>query len=379
MPSMPSINRGRGSSGGFKRTEQDSGAGLVAVLLIAISLVMFVLSARENGSGPMTAIRSGFQTITTPVRFIGTAVTAPTQGLGNVMRNLTADQATLTELEQQNAQLTSENAKLKESAATAERLQKLLDVKGTYNLQSTAANIISGSTDSWTATVTLDKGSAAGLGIGMPVMDSNGAIGEIIECSATSSTVRLLQDENSSVSAMLQESRAQGMLKGSPDGTLSLTLINTDQTVNVGDSVVTSGLGGVFPKGIPVGTVADVQKVPGALYYSIKVSPISAAGEYGEVLVVTSLTADQQATSEEISAADSQDAGSSAGALTGSSADGGSSASSGSTSSEKATTTSETGDSSGEGTAESGASDDSGAGGTTGGAARGTTNESSNE
>ncbi len=325
MPSMPSINRGRGNSGGFKRTESNSGAGLVAVALVAVSLVMFVLSARESGSGPMTAVRSGFQTVTTPVRYLGSAVVAPFQGLGNVMHNLTADEAQLSDLEARNAELTAENAKLQESAATAERLQKLLDLQSTYNLQSTAATIISGSTDSWTATVTIDKGSSAGLGVGMPVMDQNGAIGEIIECSATSSTVRLLSDENSSVSAMLQSSRAQGMLNGSPDGTLSLTLINTDQTVSIGDTVVTSGLGGVFPKGIPIGTVADVQKVPGALYYTIKVNPISSTGDYEEVLVVTSLTDDQQASSGDIREADSQDGGAAVGSSassTGSSAEG---------------------------------------------------------
>ena len=107
---------------------------------------------------------------------------------------------------------------------------------------------------------------------------------------------------------MVQSSRAQGMLKGSADGTLHLTLISTDQTVNVGDTIVTSGLGGVFPKGLPLGKVSSVNRSDGALYYDIEVDPASSTENFEEVLVITSLTEEQEATSSDIAEADSQDA-----------------------------------------------------------------------
>ena len=119
--------------------------------------------------------------------------------------------------------------------------------------------------------------------------------------------MRLLTDENSSVSAMIQSSRAQGMLTGSVTGQLTLTLIGSDESVEVGDVVVTSGLGGVFPKGLPLGEVTSVESSPGALYLDIVVEPFSHAESYEEVLVVTSLTEEQQATAEDIAAADAQD------------------------------------------------------------------------
>jgi rod shape-determining protein MreC len=119
--------------------------------------------------------------------------------------------------------------------------------------------------------------------------------------------VRLLTDEGSSVSAMVQSSRAQGMLEGSVDGTLRLAYIRTDQTINVGDIVVTSGLGGVFPKGLPLGRVSIVESAPGSSYYDIVVEPFAYPGLLEEVLVVTSLTEGQEATAEDIAIADAAD------------------------------------------------------------------------
>ena len=97
------------------------------------------------------------------------------------------------------------------------------------------------------------------------------------------------------------------MLTGSATGQLALTLISTSQTVEVGDIVVTSGLGGVFPKGLPLGKVTSVENNPGSLYLDIIVEPFSTYGSYEEVLVITSLTEGQQASSDDIAAADAQD------------------------------------------------------------------------
>ena len=276
---------------------------------------MFTASVREGDNGGVfTTMRGAWMTITTPIRWVGGAVTAPFQGLGNIFTNLTTDQGRLSDLKAENERLVARNAELEESEQTARRLESLLGLQSLYNLQSTGARIISGSTDSWSSTVTIDKGSSAGLSVGMPVTDSNGAIGQIIKCGPTSATVRLITDENSAVSAMIQSSRAQGILRGSVDGTIRLTLVRTDQTVEVGDTVVTSGLGGVFPKGLPLGTVLSVERTSGSLYYEIEVEPLASAESFEEVLVITSLTEDQKATSEDVAEADLQDTAPSAAA-----------------------------------------------------------------
>ncbi|MEE1272897.1 MAG: rod shape-determining protein MreC [Olegusella sp.] len=327
---MPQLGGGGlGTPTQLKRKSQDNGTRL-AIVLTVVSLVLFTLSSREAGSGPISAVRSGVTIVTTPVRAVGSLVFTPFHGLSNVFANLTADQETLSELKERNKELTARNAELEEAEKTAERLQNLLNLQDSYKLQSTAARIIASSSDSWSSTVTIDKGTLSGVTVGMPVTDSAGVIGQTIECGPTSSVVRLLDDENSSVSAMLQDSRAQGMLHGSADGTVHLTLIGTDQTVKAGDTVVTSGLGGVFPKGLPLGTVTNVSKRSGALYLEIEVQLLSTTENYEEVLVITSLTEGQEATSEDIVAADAQDSA----AVSGSAASSGSAETAGSVASE---------------------------------------------
>lgn len=306
---MPLSTRGR-QAGPTIGNNRKGGSGRTLVVCLLVSLVLFTVSCRFGEEGPLAAVRGAFQTVTLPVRYLGATVAAPFQGLGNIVTNLTADQATLSELRAENEELKARNVELEEAAQSAERLQGLLGLRDSNNLQSTAARIISGSGDSWGTTVTIDKGTSSGLSVGMPVTTSAGVIGQIVECGPATSTVRLVTDDNSSVSAMIQSSRAQGMLVGTVTGQLELTLIGADQSVSQGDIVVTSGLGGVFPKGLPLGEVVSVESVPGAAYLTIVVEPFAHAENYEEVLVITSLTEEQRATAEDIAAADAQDSSS---------------------------------------------------------------------
>lgn len=273
------------------------------VICCLVSLLLLTFYVREGEAGVIHSIRSGVNTVATPVRMVGAVVATPFNAIGNVFTNLSAPQETLSELKKQNEELTSELAQLTEAEKTAERLESLLGLQSTYNLQSTAARIIGTTGDAWSQTVTIDKGSANGFEIGMPVCNSGGVIGQIIEVSAATSTVRLINDENSGVSAMVQSTRAQGILQGQPDGTLMLSYVPADADVKVGDVIITSGLGGRFPKGLPLGTVSSVSRAANATYYTIVVRVISTAESNEEVLVITSLTDEQAASSEDVAAA----------------------------------------------------------------------------
>lgn len=303
---MPLNRSGRQPRSALSGNRQSSG-GRALIACVVVSIALFTLSSRMGDEGPFGTVRGAFQTVTSPVRYLGATLASPFQGIGNVVTNLTADQQTLSELKAENDELRARVVELEEDAQTAERLQGLLDLRDVNNLQSTAARIISGSVDTWSSTVTIDKGTSSGVYAGMPVTSSSGVVGQVVESGASTSTVRLLTDENSSISAMVQSSRVQGMLTGSVTGQLQLTLIGSDQQVEVGDVIVTSGLGGVFPKGLPLGQVTSVESSPGALYLDIVVEPFSHAENYEEVLVITSLTEEQRATAEDIAAADAQD------------------------------------------------------------------------
>ena len=266
-----------------------------------------MLGVREGDSGLLHGVRGVFQTVATPVRVVGSVVASPVSGISNVVGNLTADSQTLSDLKAENDDLKAQVARLTEYEDEANTLTDLLQLRNQYNLDSTAARVIARSTDSWSSTITIDKGTTSGIQTGMPVMTSTGVVGQVSECGPTTATVRLITDESSGVSAKVQSSGAQGQLQGSADGTLHLNLIRTDQQVSTGDSVVTSGLGGVYPKGLPVGTVSNVTKSSGSLYYDITVEPLASVGSLEEVLVITSLSGDQQATADDATAANAQD------------------------------------------------------------------------
>ena len=275
------------------------------IVLSIVSVLLLTFYIREGDTGPIHAVRAGVVTITSPVRSLGSVIASPFNGLGNIFANLTASQETLDELREQNKELTAQVAELSEAQETATRLEGLLELKSTYNLQSTAARIVGSSTDAWSRTVTIDKGSLDGLAINMPVTDSSGVIGQIIEVAPTSAVVRLITDEASGVSAMVQSTRAQGILQGQPDGTLRLEYVSVDADVKEGDIIVTSGIGGIYPKGLPLGTVASVEREPNALYYTVVVNVTSTTENNEEVLVITSLTEEQSASDEEVAAANS--------------------------------------------------------------------------
>ena len=276
---------------------------LIVFCIISVLLLTFYL--REGNAGPVHAIRSAAMTVTTPVRLVGSAIASPFGAVGNIVGNATASSETLSQLKEENERLTKQVAELSEAEKTAERLQGLVGLQSTYNLKSTAARIIGSAGDAWTDTVTLDKGSAAGFEPGMPVCGAGGVIGQIIEVSATTSTVRLISDEQSGISAMVQSSRAQGMLQGQADGTLRLAYVPSDAEVKEGDIIITSGIGGTFPKGLPLGTVASVERDSNAVYYTIVVRAASSSENNEEVLVVTSVGEDQVASDEDVAAANS--------------------------------------------------------------------------
>ena len=300
MPGKPKYSSNLHSS-------RQSTGGRPLIVLCLVSLLLLTFYLREGDTGMIHSLRGAAMTITSPVRMLGGAVAAPFNAIGNAIGNAGASSETLSELKKENERLTAKVAELSEAQETAARLEKLVSLQSTYSLKSTAARIIGSTGDAWSNAVIIDKGANAGFEVGMPVCSSGGVIGQIIEVSATTSTVRLVSDEQSGISAMVQGSRAQGMLRGQADGTLRLEYVVSDAEVSAGDIIITSGIGGSFPKGLPLGTIASINRA--AVYYTIVVRPASTAENNEEVLVITSLEDDQVASDEEVAAANNSPQG----------------------------------------------------------------------
>ncbi|HBT95235.1 MAG TPA: rod shape-determining protein MreC [Coriobacteriia bacterium] len=246
------------------------------------------LWVREGTTGPLHTLRSGVETVTAPVKNVGAVIGAPFRAVGDLITGVSTSTSTVEELRIQNEKLASELIRMEEYRQENERLSALLGLKDAYGLESVGARVIMKGADAWNRVITINKGTASGFTVGMPVLSANGGlIGQIESVSYDSSVVRLITDEKSGVAAFIQSNRTEGIWAGSVDGVLHLEFIAGDVEVKVGDPIITSGSGGVFPKGLAIGEVASIEFAPADVYKTIVVRPISRAGTYEEVLVIT--------------------------------------------------------------------------------------------
>ncbi len=182
--------------------------------------------------------------------------------------------------------LREENSRYRELLATHERLKGLLQFKETIDRPVLAAQVIGRDPTGWFKSVVIDKGKRAGLRSNMPVVNASGVVGRIVSVSPNYAKVLLIIDQNSGVDCLIQRSRDRGIAKGSATEICKLDYVVQSSDVAVGDLVVTSGLGGVFPKGLPVGQISEVKGVSGELFKDIKLRPAVDFSKLEEVLVI---------------------------------------------------------------------------------------------
>ncbi|MCI8452095.1 MAG: rod shape-determining protein MreC [Eggerthellaceae bacterium] len=258
---------------------------LFAVLLV-ISLASMTVYAREGADGPLHRVQAVVAGAVAPARSAGAAADAALDEAADAAEDAGADESTLTALREQNDQLRRAVAQGEEYRLEAQRLQALLNLKDAYDLEGVGARVIGRSTDAWNQTITIDAGADEGVETGMTVMGPSGVAGQVVAVSPGSSTVRLLSDPASGAAALIQSSRAEGIVRGSLDGLLYLENIGADVTVSVGDVVLTSGLGGSYVRGLLIGTVARVDGAAGDATRRIVVAPGESIRALEEVMVV---------------------------------------------------------------------------------------------
>ena len=182
-----------------------------------------------------------------------------------------------------------EDARFAEDARMARRVQALLAFKEQYVDTTVAAQVIGTSGSEQSRILYIDKGSKDGIKPDMAVITPTGIVGKIVQVFPEASQVLPINDQFSGVGAALKSSRLQGILKGSPNGATSLQYVMSDEKVEPGEDVITSGGDRIFPKGLPVGKVVSVE--PGKdLFLNIRVVPAARLDQVEEVLVVTKIT-----------------------------------------------------------------------------------------
>ena len=203
------------------------------------------------------------------------------------------------QLARQNEELRRENEVLQRQAQVLGevgrenlRLHQLLGLKEHTGFRTLSARVIGRDASNWWKSIQIDRGSNDGVRDNMAVLNADGLIGKTIRVSRGESRVLLLVDPNCKVSALLQDSREPGVASGAERAfafspRCVMTYVNRDAKIKPGEFVVTSGLGGVFPKGIPIGTVwrAQLNRQTG-MYQDVEIKPAVDFRRLEEVLVV---------------------------------------------------------------------------------------------
>lgn len=317
--------------------------------LIVASVVMMTVYGREGETGPLHTLQSAVSGAVSPLRIVGGSIESATSTVGDTVDNITADQSTLSGLREYNEQLVQQYSQMEEYKQEAQRLQKLLDLKDTYQIEGTGARVIGRSSEAWSQTVIINKGSDDGVSTGQTVMGTSGVVGQIVSTSSHTATVRLLTDPQSGAAAMVQSSRAEGILRGSLVGLLYLEDLDADAEVNVGDVVVTSGLGGSYARGLIIGTVVKVDAQQGDTSRRAVVSPNDAISTLEDVLVVSSVGSDADDSDDSSTSSSSSNSSTSANSNSGSGSNNGTASSNGSNNSNGSNSSTNANDASNEG------------------------------
>lgn len=182
--------------------------------------------------------------------------------------------------------LKQENSHYKELLLENERLKKLLDLKAGLTYPGIASSIIGKASSDWFSSVFCDKGSLHGVKKGMAVVSPEGAVGKVVTVSPHMSKVLLTTDPSSSIDAFVQRSRAKGIIEGKNNGRCHLKYLLRTDDVRVGDKVLTSGIGGIFPKGLLMGEVTRIFKKKHGISQDVEVTPAIDFSKIEEVLIL---------------------------------------------------------------------------------------------
>jgi rod shape-determining protein MreC len=191
------------------------------------------------------------------------------------------------ELRKEVAQLESERARTAELEAENRRLSDLLELRDVLAMQAVAANVIASDATGLGRTVVIGEGSHSGFRREMAVITAEGVVGKLITVAPDAARVLLIEDHNSALDAIDQRSRARGIVAGVIDDGLTMKYVDRTEDLKPGDAIVTSGMDGIFPRGLLVGEIARVSQEGPGLFLNVDISPAADFRKLEQLLVLT--------------------------------------------------------------------------------------------
>lgn len=264
---------------------QRGGTILVLLLLLSFAVMGIILDRANRLQHVKNLVAQFTALVQEPLYSLATQAT----NLRQFFMDLETCRAENEELRTLVDQLIIENVRLREAEIENVTLREQLNFKqANPSLELLSAQVIGRDPSSLLGYLIIDRGTAEGTVAGMPVLTDQGLVGRITEANPHSSKVLLITDVSSSVNALIQESRATGVVQGKGRQGLIMKYIQQTEEVKPGDLVLTSGLGGNFPTRLIIGQVTGVTKRDVELFQEAEVRPAVNFGELEMVMVLTS-------------------------------------------------------------------------------------------
>jgi len=255
-------------------------------LFLLLSLALLAVNrGRVRRFDPLGSV---FLEVLRPLQSVTTQATGTLGNLWTHYVSLVGIEVENRELKLRLRRLEGERQRDAEIELENRRLARLLDFQGGVPSQVVTARVIGKDASGLFESFVLDRGERSGIKSGMAVVSADGVVGRIAQASPHASRVLLISDHNSGVDAIVQRTRARGIVEGALNRTCSMRYVKRGEEIDVNDVIVTSGLDGIFPKGILIGHVSGVTRKDFGLFQVAEVVPAVDFAKLEEVLVLTS-------------------------------------------------------------------------------------------
>jgi len=249
----------------------------------AVCLLLLTLQMRGHIAGASDALAL----VTTPVQSVLARVNRGTVGLWSTYRDWKNVRAENRRLREESQELRVAALRVTETVEENRRLRRLLALKESMPLATLSGEIIAREWGGWVRSLTVNRGRADRVARLTAVIGPDGLIGRVVDVRPGASIVQVLTDPTSTVGAHAVRTRTQGIVEGEPRGTVRFKYMARDGSgIQVGDLVVTSGAGGLFPRGIPVGRVRAIDDRGSALFHYAQLVPAVDFARIDEVLLI---------------------------------------------------------------------------------------------
>ena len=253
-------------------------------IIAGVCLLLLTLQMRGSVGGAADALA----VVTTPVQTVLARINRATLGVWGTYRDWKNVRVENRRLREESQRLRVEALRVTETDAENHRLRRLLTLKESLPLETMAGEIIAREWGGWVRSLTVNRGRGDAVARLTAVIAPDGLVGRIVDVRTGSSVVQVLTDPASSVGAHVVRTRTPGVVEGEPRGTLRFKYMPRDGSgLQIGDLVVSSGLGGLFPGGIPIGRVRTIDDRGSALFNYAQVTPAVDFARIDEVLLLT--------------------------------------------------------------------------------------------